>query len=151
MVRLIEKSNDLIGNQTRDLPACSIVPQLTTLPRASSLEVPSYISSSLNYLGNLPPGLRVPTRNIRRFTMFTCSSSYCPSARCFSTANAVCQFTDLLSNSCLSVKSRNWSIFLSVLLFLLFFCFVCFVLCCHIVVFVFVLTCNWPLAVELST
>jgi hypothetical protein len=32
--RWIEKSNDLIGNRTRDLPACSIVPQLTTLPRA---------------------------------------------------------------------------------------------------------------------
>jgi hypothetical protein len=26
-----EKSNYLIGNQTRDLPACSIVPQPTTL------------------------------------------------------------------------------------------------------------------------
>jgi hypothetical protein len=33
-IRLIEKSNDLIGNQTRDLPACSIVPQPTALPRA---------------------------------------------------------------------------------------------------------------------
>jgi hypothetical protein len=32
-IRSIEKSNDLIGNQTRDLPACSIVPQPTTLPR----------------------------------------------------------------------------------------------------------------------
>jgi hypothetical protein len=27
-------SNDLIGNRTRDLPACSIVPQQTTLQRA---------------------------------------------------------------------------------------------------------------------
>jgi hypothetical protein len=32
-------------------------------------------------------GLRVPTRNNRNFTMFTCSSSHCPSARCVSTAN----------------------------------------------------------------
>jgi hypothetical protein len=32
--KLKKKSNDLIGNQTRDLPACSIVPQPTTLPRA---------------------------------------------------------------------------------------------------------------------
>jgi hypothetical protein len=32
----IEKSNDLIGNQTRDLPDCSTVPQPTTLPRAPS-------------------------------------------------------------------------------------------------------------------
>jgi hypothetical protein len=28
----MEKSNDLIGNRTRDLPACSIIPQQTTLP-----------------------------------------------------------------------------------------------------------------------
>jgi hypothetical protein len=32
----IEKSNDLTGNRTRDLPACRIVPQPTTLPRAHS-------------------------------------------------------------------------------------------------------------------
>jgi hypothetical protein len=30
----LRKSNDLIGNRTHDLPACSIVPQPTTLPRA---------------------------------------------------------------------------------------------------------------------
>jgi hypothetical protein len=30
----IKKSNDLNGNRTRGLPACSIVPQPTTLPRA---------------------------------------------------------------------------------------------------------------------
>jgi hypothetical protein len=29
-----KKSNDLIGNRSHDLPACSIVPQPTTLPRA---------------------------------------------------------------------------------------------------------------------
>jgi hypothetical protein len=29
--------NDLIGNQTRDLPACSIVPQPSTLQRAPRL------------------------------------------------------------------------------------------------------------------
>jgi hypothetical protein len=33
-IRTIEKSNDLIGNQTYDLPACSIVPHPTTLPLA---------------------------------------------------------------------------------------------------------------------
>jgi hypothetical protein len=33
-IRSIEKSNDLIGIRTRDLPACSIVPQPTTMPRA---------------------------------------------------------------------------------------------------------------------
>jgi hypothetical protein len=33
-IRSIEKSNDLVGNRTRDLPTCSIVPQPTTPPRA---------------------------------------------------------------------------------------------------------------------
>jgi hypothetical protein len=33
-IRSTEKSSELIGNRTRDLPACSIVPQPTTLPRA---------------------------------------------------------------------------------------------------------------------
>jgi hypothetical protein len=33
-IRSIEKSNVLIGNRTRDLPACSIVPQPITLPLA---------------------------------------------------------------------------------------------------------------------
>jgi hypothetical protein len=33
-IRSIEKSSELIGNRTRDLPACSTVPQSTTLPRA---------------------------------------------------------------------------------------------------------------------
>jgi hypothetical protein len=31
-----KKFNDLMGNRTRDLPACSIVSQPTTLPRAPS-------------------------------------------------------------------------------------------------------------------
>jgi hypothetical protein len=30
----LKKSNDLIGNRTRDLLACSIMPQPTTIPRA---------------------------------------------------------------------------------------------------------------------
>jgi hypothetical protein len=33
-IRSSEKSSDLIGNQTHDLPACSIVPQPATLPNA---------------------------------------------------------------------------------------------------------------------
>jgi hypothetical protein len=31
-IKSIEKSKDLIGNQTRDFPACGIVPQPTTTP-----------------------------------------------------------------------------------------------------------------------
>jgi predicted RNA binding protein YcfA (HicA-like mRNA interferase family) len=33
-IRSIEKSNDVIRNRTRDLPACSTVPQPNMLPRA---------------------------------------------------------------------------------------------------------------------
>jgi hypothetical protein len=35
-IRSIEKSTDLIGKRTREHPACSIVPQPPTLPRARS-------------------------------------------------------------------------------------------------------------------
>jgi hypothetical protein len=38
-IRSIEKSNDLIGNRTRDIPARSIIPQPTTLPSAPGIAV----------------------------------------------------------------------------------------------------------------
>jgi hypothetical protein len=34
MIKSIEKSSDLIGIGTRELPACSVVPQPITLQRA---------------------------------------------------------------------------------------------------------------------
>jgi hypothetical protein len=34
----LKKSSDLIGNRTRDLPACSIAPQPTTLPLAPTFD-----------------------------------------------------------------------------------------------------------------
>jgi hypothetical protein len=37
-ITLTEKSNGLIGNGNRDLPACSIVPQPAALPRAPSVK-----------------------------------------------------------------------------------------------------------------
>jgi hypothetical protein len=40
----LKKSNDLFGNQTHNLLACSIVPQSTMLPRA-----PSQIMTDKNY------------------------------------------------------------------------------------------------------
>jgi hypothetical protein len=46
----IEKSNDLIGNRTRDLPACSILPQPTTLPRAPRNHEESNELSAVNKL-----------------------------------------------------------------------------------------------------
>jgi hypothetical protein len=40
-IRSIEKYSDLIGNQTHDLPACSIVPQLTVLLHAPFEHLPN--------------------------------------------------------------------------------------------------------------
>jgi hypothetical protein len=45
-MRSIEKKIHLIGTRTRDLPACSIVPQPTTLPRAPR----NYDLQRFNYL-----------------------------------------------------------------------------------------------------
>jgi hypothetical protein len=74
-------------------------------------------------------GLRVPTRNMHNFNMFTCPSSHCPSARCVSTANAVGTFTDVFRNSCSRVKSLTGPFFF---VFVTSFVIFCFVLCCHI-------------------
>jgi len=40
---LIKNSNETIGNQTRDLPACSVVPQPTAPPRAPVFVILSVI------------------------------------------------------------------------------------------------------------
>jgi hypothetical protein len=45
-ITAIEETSDLIGNRTRDLPACSIVPEPTTLPRDSLLGTPISVMSS---------------------------------------------------------------------------------------------------------
>jgi hypothetical protein len=49
-------------------------------------------------------GLRVPSRNIRKFSTFSCSSTHCPTARCVVAANSVYEFVDILSKSYLSLK-----------------------------------------------
>jgi hypothetical protein len=51
----IEKSMDLIGNRNRDLTACSIVPQPTTLPRTPTpiLCILHLFSSRVVYLTSL--------------------------------------------------------------------------------------------------
>jgi hypothetical protein len=36
-IKSVEKSNDLIENRTRDIPACNIVPQPTMLPPALNM------------------------------------------------------------------------------------------------------------------
>jgi hypothetical protein len=53
-IRSNEKSKDLIGNRTRDLPACSIVPQPTTLLRAPLCDMyVQQINRSTHQLCNL--------------------------------------------------------------------------------------------------
>jgi hypothetical protein len=49
-----KKSNDLIGNRTRDLPACSIVPQPTTLPRAPVMKSLVKIAPSDRHSNHVP-------------------------------------------------------------------------------------------------
>jgi hypothetical protein len=48
-IRSIEKSNTFIGNRTRYLPVCSIVPQPNTLPRAPSEFLPHRNTLRLHY------------------------------------------------------------------------------------------------------
>jgi hypothetical protein len=50
-------------------------------------------------------GLRVPSRNIRNLSTFSCSSAHCPTARCVVAANSVCEFIDIFSKLYLSLKS----------------------------------------------
>jgi hypothetical protein len=52
-------------------------------------------------------GIRVPIRNFRNVTMFTCASSHCPTARRVSAENAVCRRTDILRNPCPSAENLN--------------------------------------------
>jgi hypothetical protein len=47
-IRSTEESNDLIGNRTSDLPACSIMPQPTTLPRAPLVR-PKHVEIKCDY------------------------------------------------------------------------------------------------------
>ena len=57
----MKNSSDTIGNRTRDLPACSAVPQPTALPRT-----PRVISTGRkiinSYLGSVIPGKSVTWR-----------------------------------------------------------------------------------------
>jgi hypothetical protein len=45
-------------------------------------------------------GIRVPARNTPNSTIYSCSSSHYPSARCVSAANVVCKFACIFINSC---------------------------------------------------
>jgi hypothetical protein len=55
----LKKSNELIGIRTRDLPACDIVPQPTTLPRAPRHE-DVWGSGQLHAPAAVPPGKAPP-------------------------------------------------------------------------------------------
>jgi hypothetical protein len=54
----LKKFSDLIGTQTRDLPACSIVPQPITLPHYSIF----------CKIGDLHKSLHIFVRNVNAFT-----------------------------------------------------------------------------------
>jgi hypothetical protein len=71
MVRSIEKkSSDLIGNGTRDIPDCSMVPQPTVLPLAPGLSVPLF-KTHLNRQGfGVRRGGGVRFRIVRKAVLF---------------------------------------------------------------------------------
>ena len=57
----MKNSNDIIGNRTRDLPACSAVPQPTALPRA-----PTRHCDLANCTGNTQKNMAVNCNNVGR-------------------------------------------------------------------------------------
>jgi hypothetical protein len=73
-IRSIKKSNDLIGNRTRDVPACSVVPEPTTLPRATllvrNLWVNAFLDQSMKIQKGGPYSLRCRCERVG-------SRSYC--------------------------------------------------------------------------
>jgi hypothetical protein len=67
------------------------------------------------------------------FSMFSCSSSHSPTARCVSDANSVRKFVDIFSNPYLSLKGLLWPFFLFFLSCLHYvFCFVCCIIVCFL-------------------
>jgi hypothetical protein len=58
-IRSIEKSSDLIGARTRNLPACSIVPQPTTLPRELHLFIYSSFNDDVGNSGFVAPNDKI--------------------------------------------------------------------------------------------
>jgi hypothetical protein len=77
-IKSIEKSND-IGNRPHDLPACSIVSQPTTLPRAALL--------------------------LLLLLLLLFSNKHCPSARCAYAANAVGEDLDIFGIGAVSLNN----------------------------------------------
>jgi hypothetical protein len=57
-LRKLKKSNDLTGNRNGDLPACSIVPQPATLPRA-----PIMAGSLLKFRPNVVAVIKLTTES----------------------------------------------------------------------------------------
>jgi hypothetical protein len=93
----LKKFNNFIGNRTRDLPACSTVPQTTTLPRAPIIILHYLLWTSVFLLRTY----------VTSPTMFSCHSSCFPSARCVSAANAVCNYIDICINSRSNIHNLN--------------------------------------------
>jgi hypothetical protein len=60
-IKLIEKSIDLFGDRTRNFPACSVVPQPTTLPHA-----PEWLRETINNNNDLRL-MNLDTQKIKLF------------------------------------------------------------------------------------
>jgi hypothetical protein len=78
---------------------------------------------------------------LHNFTMFSCSSSHCPSARCVSAEHAIFKSTDIFRNSDLNINNLNRSLFLC-------FCLFCpvFVLLLRLFIFVVTVIDHWLLS-----
>jgi hypothetical protein len=69
-IRSIEKEH-VIGTRTRDLPACSIVPQPTTLPPAPYI---SYVLCSYGMLHHVVWCLQLQDGTLKMETVFSCET-----------------------------------------------------------------------------
>jgi hypothetical protein len=107
----LKKSNDIIGNRTRDLPACSTVPQLTTLTRGPNCYLKHttivmqyhycHMGSAAHWLQNTD---RVRGKNTIQRHYFT----YCPPRdEKWKKRNGVCGGTEKRWPSTVSLQSKR--------------------------------------------
>jgi hypothetical protein len=67
----LKKSNDLIVTRTRELPACSIVPQLTTLPLVTCLiNIFIVVSNTLNIPVNIYIYIKLGVGSLYAYCMY---------------------------------------------------------------------------------
>jgi len=82
----MKKSNDTIGNRTRDLPACSAVPQPTAPPAACPIyqNYDTVITSATSTASNFPCGDNVDCWNVFIWNLLsqTYTTKFSPRATC---------------------------------------------------------------------